>query len=54
MRATVTMPNRMRYASPSTIARHAMPSFLLMCAAVLLIWFFPDLVTALPRQMKLG
>ncbi|HEY8245239.1 MAG TPA: TRAP transporter large permease subunit [Casimicrobiaceae bacterium] len=36
------------------IARHAMPSFLLMCAAVLLIWFFPDLVTALPRQMKLG
>jgi len=36
------------------IARHAMPSFLMMCAAVLLIWFFPDLVTALPRQMKLG
>jgi C4-dicarboxylate transporter DctM subunit len=36
------------------IARHAMPSFFLMCAAVLLIWFFPDLVTALPRQMKLG
>jgi TRAP-type C4-dicarboxylate transport system permease large subunit len=36
------------------IARHAMPSFLLMCVAVLLIWFFPDLVTALPRQMKLG
>jgi len=36
------------------IAREALPSFLLMCAAVLLIWFVPDLVTALPRQMKLG
>jgi hypothetical protein len=28
--------------------------FYLMIAAVLLIWFFPDLVTALPRQIKLG
>jgi tripartite ATP-independent transporter DctM subunit len=36
------------------IAREAVPSFLLMCVAVLLIWFFPDLVTGLPRQMKLG
>jgi tripartite ATP-independent transporter DctM subunit len=36
------------------IARETLPMFLLMIAAVLLIWFFPDLVTALPRQMKLG
>jgi len=36
------------------IARQAMPSFFLMCAAVLLIWFFPGLVTWLPQQMKLG
>jgi tripartite ATP-independent transporter DctM subunit len=36
------------------IAREALPSFLLMCVAVLLIWFVPDLVTALPRHMKMG
>jgi len=36
------------------IARETLPMFVLMIAAVLLIWFFPDLVTALPRQMKLG
>jgi tripartite ATP-independent transporter DctM subunit len=36
------------------IAREALPSFFLMCAAVLMIWFFPDLVTALPRHMKMG
>ena len=36
------------------IARQALPSFLLMGVAVLLIWFFPDLVTGLPRQMKMG
>ncbi|MEO8487039.1 MAG: TRAP transporter large permease subunit [Betaproteobacteria bacterium] len=36
------------------IAREALPSFLLMCAAVLLIWFVPELVTALPRHMKMG
>jgi len=36
------------------IARQAMPSFLLMCVAVLLIWYFPGLVTWLPQQMKLG
>ncbi len=36
------------------IARQAMPMFVLMCIAVLLIWFFPALVTWLPQQMKLG
>jgi TRAP-type C4-dicarboxylate transport system permease large subunit len=36
------------------IARQALPMFLLMCVAVLLLWFFPELVTWLPRQMKLG
>jgi len=28
--------------------------FLLMVVAVLMIWFWPDLITFLPRQMKLG
>ncbi len=36
------------------IARNTLPMFVLIVAATLLIWFFPDLVTALPRQMKLG
>ncbi|NDP43555.1 MAG: TRAP transporter large permease subunit [Aromatoleum sp.] len=36
------------------IARQALPMFFLMIAAVLLIWYFPQLVTYLPRQMKLG
>ena len=36
------------------IARHAIPMFLLMVVAVLLIWFVPDLITFLPRQMKMG
>lgn len=36
------------------IAKQALPMFYLMVAAVLLIWFFPGLVTGLPRQMKLG
>ena len=36
------------------IARQALPSFLLLCVAVLMIWFFPGLVTWLPAQMKLG
>jgi len=36
------------------IARHTIPMFLLMVAAVLLIWFWPDLITFLPRQMKMG
>jgi tripartite ATP-independent transporter DctM subunit len=36
------------------IARHTLPMFLLMIVAVLLIWFFPQLITWLPQQMKLG
>jgi len=36
------------------IARHTIPMFLLMVVAVLMIWFWPDLITFLPRQMKLG
>ncbi len=36
------------------IARHTVPMFLLLVAAVLIIWFFPALVTALPRQMRMG
>jgi TRAP-type C4-dicarboxylate transport system permease large subunit len=36
------------------IARHALPMFLLMIVAVLAIWVFPQLVTALPQGMKLG
>jgi tripartite ATP-independent transporter DctM subunit len=36
----------------TTIARAAFPYFLMMMAAVLLIWFFPQLVTFLPDQMK--
>ena len=36
------------------IARHTLPMFVLMVAAVLLIWFVPGLVTFLPQQMKLG
>ena len=35
------------------IARQTMPMFYLMIAAILLIWFVPDLVTMLPRHMKL-
>jgi tripartite ATP-independent transporter DctM subunit len=35
------------------IARQAMPMFALMCVALLAIWFFPELVTALPQHMKL-
>jgi C4-dicarboxylate transporter, DctM subunit len=35
------------------IARHTLPMFFLMCAAVLAIWFFPSLVTLLPRHMKM-
>jgi C4-dicarboxylate transporter DctM subunit len=37
----------------SYIARAAFPYFLMMVVAVLLIWFFPPLVTYLPSQMKL-
>jgi tripartite ATP-independent transporter DctM subunit len=36
------------------IARNALPMFGLMMAATLGIWFFPELVTALPKQMKMG
>jgi C4-dicarboxylate transporter DctM subunit len=36
------------------IARHALPMFFLMCIAVALIWIFPQLVTLLPAQMKMG
>ena len=36
------------------IARQTIPMFLLMVVAVLLIWFFPAIVTYLPQQMKLG
>ena len=35
------------------IARAAFPYFMMMVVAVLLIWFFPSLVTYLPSQMKL-
>jgi C4-dicarboxylate transporter DctM subunit len=34
------------------IARHALPMFYLMIVATLLIYFFPQLVTFLPHQMK--
>jgi tripartite ATP-independent transporter DctM subunit len=37
----------------NTIAVAAFPYFLMMAIAVLLIWFFPQLVTLLPSQMKL-
>jgi C4-dicarboxylate transporter, DctM subunit len=36
------------------IARQAAPMFMLMVVAVLLIWFFPGIVTWLPQHMKLG
>jgi C4-dicarboxylate transporter DctM subunit len=36
------------------IGKQAAPMFVLMSVAVLLIWFFPGLVTWLPQQMKLG
>jgi TRAP-type C4-dicarboxylate transport system permease large subunit len=35
------------------IARHTLPMFVLMCAAVLAIWYFPLLVTLLPQHMKM-
>ena len=35
------------------IARHTLPMFVLMCVAVLAIWFFPSLVTLLPKHMKM-
>ncbi|HEX9301376.1 MAG TPA: TRAP transporter large permease subunit, partial [Casimicrobiaceae bacterium] len=36
------------------IGRNALPMFGLMIAAVFVIWFIPELVTALPKQMKMG
>jgi len=36
------------------IAKVTLPMFYLMIAAVLLIWYFPQLITYLPQQMKLG
>lgn len=35
------------------IARHTLPMFFLMCAAVLAIWFIPEIVTLLPQHMKM-
>ncbi|HSQ83014.1 MAG TPA: TRAP transporter large permease subunit [Casimicrobiaceae bacterium] len=35
------------------IARQALPMFVLMCTAVLAIWFVPGLVTLLPQHMKM-
>jgi TRAP-type C4-dicarboxylate transport system permease large subunit len=37
----------------NTIAHAAFPYFLMMIVAVLAIWFFPQIVTYLPSQMKL-
>jgi tripartite ATP-independent transporter DctM subunit len=36
------------------IARHALPMFLLMIAATLLIYFVPQLVSFLPQHMRVG
>ena len=36
------------------IARQAVPMFLLMIVAVVLIWWFPGLITALPTRMNVG
>ncbi|MEP6996940.1 MAG: TRAP transporter large permease subunit [Betaproteobacteria bacterium] len=36
------------------IARQALPMFFLVIAATLLVYFFPQLVTYLPQQMKFG
>ncbi|MFO1282735.1 MAG: TRAP transporter large permease subunit [Burkholderiales bacterium] len=36
------------------IARQTLPMFVLMCVAVLAIWYVPALVTWLPAQMQLG
>ena len=36
------------------IAKQALPMFCLMIVAVLLIWYFPQIITYLPQQMKMG
>jgi TRAP-type C4-dicarboxylate transport system permease large subunit len=35
----------------TTIARHTLPFFLLMCGMVLLLWWFPGIATWLPSKM---
>jgi TRAP-type C4-dicarboxylate transport system permease large subunit len=34
------------------VARVTLPFFFLMIAAVAIIWFFPQIVSALPQQMR--
>ena len=34
------------------IARVTLPFFFLMCAAILIVYFFPTIVTFLPAHMK--
>jgi C4-dicarboxylate transporter, DctM subunit len=36
------------------IARHTIPMFLLMCAAVAMVWLWPALIMWLPAHMKMG
>ena len=36
------------------IAKQALPMFWLMIVAVLMIWYFPQIITYLPQQMKMG
>jgi TRAP-type C4-dicarboxylate transport system permease large subunit len=36
------------------IARQAIPMFLLMCAAVAMIWIWPQITLWLPAHMKMG
>ncbi len=36
------------------IAAHTLPMFALMIVAVVALWFWPELVSYLPRQMKMG
>jgi tripartite ATP-independent transporter DctM subunit len=36
------------------IARQAIPMFLLMCAAVAIVWIWPSLIMWLPAHMKMG
>jgi C4-dicarboxylate transporter, DctM subunit len=36
------------------IAWHAIPMFLLMCAAVAMVWIWPQLIMWLPAHMKMG
>ena len=53
-RATMIVSTLLVLAVGAWIARNTVPMFVLMAAAVLLIWFVPELVTFLPRQMKMG